>query len=80
MIEIKTIEDAVSVLGGRSAVAQLTGRTPDAVTMWKNRGRIPFILSPLLDPALERKGAIARRSLYTRDRLAPQRRPSRVGG
>jgi hypothetical protein len=74
MIEIRTIDDVLSFLGGRAAVAKRTGRTPNAVTNWKSRGGIPATLAPVLDPVLERKGAVAHPSVYQKDKLAPQRR------
>lgn len=42
MQDICTIEEVVDAVGGRSAAAELAGLTsPNAVSNWKARGRIP---------------------------------------
>jgi hypothetical protein len=65
MRELHTVAEAVDLLGGNRAVAELTGRKNDsAVSNWKERGSFPTNTYTILKPALEAHNATAPDSLW----------------
>lgn len=65
---ITTIVDVIDVLGGREATANLTGRTPNAVTNWRAFGEFPPSTYLVIGDALRKLGFSASVGLWGFDK------------
>ncbi len=65
MVTLGTIDEVVKAVGGRSAAAELAGATsPNAVSNWKARGRIPTELFFVFAEKLKIEGKEADPTLF----------------
>lgn len=62
--QLDTVAAVLKTLGGASAVAGLTGRTPNAVHNWKSFAKFPANTFVVLHDALRAKGFTAPAALW----------------
>lgn len=62
--KLRTIGEVIEALGGNVAVRRRTGRSPQAVTNWRARGRFPRETYLLINGDLRRLRCSAPASLW----------------
>jgi hypothetical protein len=63
-IELRTARDVVEAVGGPTAAAALTGKTPQAAWNWGQRNKFPADTYVVLTAELERLGKSAPATLW----------------
>lgn len=63
-MELPSVESVIEKLGGVAAVAERTGRTPDAIYVWRKSNRFPAHTFLLIREALKVEGCTAPASLW----------------
>lgn len=64
MVQLKTTSDVMDILGGNTIVAEITGRSAQAVSNWRKFSTFPSNTFVILKAALAVKGYIAPDSLW----------------